>query len=457
MSTKTACGLRAPVPPGPKRPEQELRPLSLRSNFAWTLTGNMVYNACQGGWLVVLAKMGSPEMVGTFGMALAITAPVVMFTRLHLRSIQATDARDEYRFGDYLSLRLVTTGIGIALVALVAFLVGHERAVIMAAMAAALFRAPESVSDVIYGLLQKRERLDLVSRSMMIKGPASVIALAVMVHLTHSVAWGALGILVAWTTLMFLYDVPNARRIMRAHGIVEDLSLRSLWSGRLRVMRQLTWLALPLGFVALLDSLNVNIPRYVIQDHLGLAAVGYFTVMSYVIVAGNMTVAALATSAAPRLSRHYVGDIASFRRLMWKLVQFGVVLGGGLLIVAALFGRQLLTLATKPEYARHMDVFLWLMAGAGVGYVARFLVYSMTAARYLKAQTPLYALSLAVLTGLSLWLIPSHGLLGASWAAFGGTLTLLIGAIIVNLHAIRTRSSALAAEEPQPSLPTEWT
>ena len=36
------------------------RPLSLRKNFAWTLSGNIVYSGCQWGMLIALAKLGSP-------------------------------------------------------------------------------------------------------------------------------------------------------------------------------------------------------------------------------------------------------------------------------------------------------------------------------------------------------------------------------------------------------------
>jgi O-antigen/teichoic acid export membrane protein len=212
-----------------------------------------------------------------------------------------------------------------------------------------------------------------------------------------------------------------------------------------------------LGLVALLDSLNVNVPRYIIQARLGTAALGYFAAMSYIIVAGNMAVGALANSATPRLSRAFVNDVPPFTRLVWKLVLFGLALGGGVLIVAILFGRQLLTLLYKAEYAQHVDVFVWLMPAAGIGYVARFLVYSMTAARYLRAQAPLYALTLGGVGALSFWLIASHGLLGAAWAACGGMLLLLLGAVALNLHAIRARSAATRAEVTQPSLPTDWT
>ena len=41
--------------------------LTLRINFLWTLGGNVVYAASQWGILVVLAKLGTPQMVGEFG------------------------------------------------------------------------------------------------------------------------------------------------------------------------------------------------------------------------------------------------------------------------------------------------------------------------------------------------------------------------------------------------------
>ncbi|MGI8856402.1 MAG: hypothetical protein ACR2JW_11675, partial [Thermomicrobiales bacterium] len=70
VSTPTIA-TEAAQPPGAR---------SLRANFSWTFVGNVVYAACQWGMLVVLAKLGSPEVVGQFALGLAITAPVIMLT-----------------------------------------------------------------------------------------------------------------------------------------------------------------------------------------------------------------------------------------------------------------------------------------------------------------------------------------------------------------------------------------
>ena len=61
------------------------RTLGLRGNFAWMLVGNGVYAATQWGVLVVIAKLGAPELVGRFALGLAVCAPVFLLSRLALR------------------------------------------------------------------------------------------------------------------------------------------------------------------------------------------------------------------------------------------------------------------------------------------------------------------------------------------------------------------------------------
>ena len=47
--------------------------LSLRTNFSWMIVGNVVYAGCQWGMLSMMAKLGTPTMVGQFVLALAIS------------------------------------------------------------------------------------------------------------------------------------------------------------------------------------------------------------------------------------------------------------------------------------------------------------------------------------------------------------------------------------------------
>ena len=144
--------------------------LSLRSNFAWALAGNVVYAACQWGMIVALAKLGSSFMIGQFSLGLAIATPVVMFTNLHLRAVQASDARRFYSFGEYLQLRSVMTLAAIAVIGVIACLEHYERQTTMVILAVALAKGIEALSDIHYGLFQLNDRLDQTGASMMLRG-----------------------------------------------------------------------------------------------------------------------------------------------------------------------------------------------------------------------------------------------------------------------------------------------
>ncbi|TMA64558.1 MAG: lipopolysaccharide biosynthesis protein, partial [Deltaproteobacteria bacterium] len=92
-----------PSPPAPQGAR------SLQRNVAWALVGNLGYSACQWGVLACIAKLGTAADVGLFALGLALTAPVITLTNLNLRLLQATDAREDYPFSVYFSVKLLGT------------------------------------------------------------------------------------------------------------------------------------------------------------------------------------------------------------------------------------------------------------------------------------------------------------------------------------------------------------
>ena len=98
--------------PFPRAQKSHVHPsmpaVPIRRSVTWTGIGDALYAACQWGLLMVLARLGTPEMVGQFALALAVTAPVIIFSNLGLRPLQSTDACHQFAFGDYLTLRLST-------------------------------------------------------------------------------------------------------------------------------------------------------------------------------------------------------------------------------------------------------------------------------------------------------------------------------------------------------------
>jgi O-antigen/teichoic acid export membrane protein len=417
--------------PRARNPDPMATRLPLRINFLWTFAGNGVYAACQWAMLVLFAKLGTPALVGEFALALALTAPIILFSNLQLRGVQATDARDLYRFGDYFGLRLVTTALAVVALVLFAFASGQARQTTWIIVAVTAIKGFESLSDLSYGLLQQHERMDRIAISMITTGLFSLGALAAGLQLTHSPVV-ALAVVAATRLVLFVaYDMRQSTRLLAATG--QSPLPRFDWP----TQRQLVTLSLPLGLVTLLVSLNANIPRYFVEHLLGSAPLGIFAALAYLMVAGNIVILALGQSASPRLARLYAaGDAAGFRRLLGRLCALGVALGAAGVALVALVGRPLLTLLYRPEYATHQRLLLVIMVAAAVSYVASFIGFAVSAARYFKSQVPLFI----VVDGLTalgcLGLVRAWGLDGAAWALVLGAAAQLVGSLFIVRHAL---------------------
>ena len=402
-------------------PMPQPKSLTLRQNFSWTFVGNIIYAASQWGMLVVLAKLGSPEMVGQFTLGLAVTAPIILLSNLQLRQIQATDVDGKYQFGDYFGLRLICTGVALLAIAIITLTAGYRWETSLAILTIGFAKALESITDVFHGLFQYHERMDRIAISLMIKGPLSLLLLGIGTWLTGNVLGGTIGLATIWAIVLIFYDIPRGIAIIQASAptgtITPDRNHRLQPRFNIAALRSLFQLSLPLGLVMMLISLNANIPRYFIQHYLGEHELGIFSALSYLMVAGNIVVSALGQSASPRLARYYTaGSSKDFTNLLLKTLLIGALLGGLSILMAAMAGREVLSLLYRPEYAAQGYLFILLMVSAGIGYVSSFLGYAMTAAQYFRVQMPLCIVTTGVSAICCFWLVPTQGLIGAAIA-----------------------------------------
>ncbi len=414
----------------------------------------MVFYGCQFGMVVVLARVGTPAMVGQFVLALAVTAPVMAFFMLQLRTVQATDARRDYRFGDYLALRLATTAVALAIIVSVALAFGFRRETALVIIAAAILAAVDSMSDVVYGLLQQHERLDRMAQSMILRGLLALATLTAVVLLTRRLFYGILAVAVVRGLVFLTWDLHNTTAALHEDKVSEtlcpigtsragDSSSASQRRFRTRSTRllSLAWLSLPLGLVMMLLVLSNYIPRYFVANFSGEAALGIFGAIGYLSIAGTMAVGALGESAVPRLARCYAqGQTAAFALLLLKLAAIGGAIGAAGIAIALVAGRPILAIAYGSAYAAHSNLLVWMMVASAIGYITSFSGYGITSARYFFVQIPLFALGAATTAAACWWLVPRIGLQGAALSLAISALVQLVGAGLVLSHAMRSQS-----------------
>lgn len=307
----------------------EIKPLTLKQNFSWNFIGSLVYSLSQWTILILLAKIGNPEMVGLYALGLVITAPILMFTNLQLRGIQATDTSNEYTFNDYFGLRIFTGIIALIITIIVIIINHYDTYKILVIVLVSLSKIIDSYSDVVYGNLQQRERMDYIGISRIIKGISTILIVGITLFITGNFLISLIVLNISWFVIFFIYD----RR--RIKFFVKNIKPRF----NISKMKTLIVLALPLGIVLMLGSLNTSIPRIVVEKYLGEAELGYFAAIAYLVVAGNTFINAIGQAATPRLAKLYKNRLLrDYMRLLLKLVCIGLLIGVVGTFVSCLLG-----------------------------------------------------------------------------------------------------------------------
>lgn len=410
------------------------RGLSIKRNFSWMLCGNIFYAGCQWAMLVIIAKVGNPEMVGRFVLGLAVSAPVIMFSNLNLRIVYATDPKEHNPFCLNLALRLVTAPFAVLVIVGITIFARYPAETAFVVIGIGIAKAFEATSEIYYGLFQLNERLDRIAKSMFFKGTLTLLLLGTGVYLTKKIIYGVIGMAAAMALTLFTYDLKSAHFVLR-QKIGSDLNLvrarlRPCWN--ISHLWKLAIFTLPLGVMILLQSLNTNIPRYFIEHNFGEHDLGIFAALSYVMVAGTTIVRALGQAVSPVMAKYYVaGKLKRFFRFIALLIAVGTGIGLAGVGIAALAGRIILRVIYTPEYSNYGSLFVCLMFAALFLFNAQFLDYGATIVRNFRAQMALSIIVSGVTLSLSIWLIPKSGLFGASQAILWGAVTKVIGNLAI--------------------------
>ncbi len=405
---------------------------AIRRGFSWLAAGNVINAACSWGRLALLARLGTADMVGQLTFALAVCKPIADFADIGLSGALVSDARREFRLGDYLGLRLITCALAAIVIVGVAWTGGYDAATAQLVALAGVLVVCESLCDIFQAVLQREERMHWVAISLIVRGVAGLALFAGILWSTHNLAWAVLGFCIATIATLLAIDVPRALACERRPQFG---NLKSQISD-FRKLR-LAWLSLPLGLAAASLSLTTSIPRYWISARLGNAALGGFAVAGSLMIAMSYVVGALSQAASPRLARHHAaGDRAAFLRLLGRLSIWLAIVTIASVAVIAIAGKLAIGLLFGPAFVPYAALATCLMLAAGLRNFNILLGRAITSMRRFRTGLALRLLGIAVLIALLPGWIAWLGLMGAAWAV---TLTWLITTLLSLAVVLRTK------------------
>ena len=408
----------------PPAPTTDYKRLSLKRNLLWTGIGTAVYYLAQYALIPLIAKMTDAKMVGQFALGMAVTTPVIMFSRMQFRSVQVTDAKGEYTLPDYLWTRIYGTVFALLVIALMAFGGDYSPEVRLVILMVGLAKGFESLGDLTYGTLQSKDRMDYVAISQAIKSILSVILFGGILSVTRQLLPSILILGGIWALVFFGFDLPFARKVS---------ATQSLWVfPAARTVRQLIILSLPLAMTDSMNAYLINLPRYALKPF-GEAQIGYFSAIAQLLGMVGLVTNTVIQATLARLARLYQeGDYRGCLRLAGLITVPCVGIGLAMTALVWFGGENLVSALYKPEYRPYTGILLLMCLGLtinGLGTVGSMVLY---AGRKFHLQMIHTFTLLALCFPLYRTLIAREGIIGAGKAEF---VKYVLSGVLINIFA----------------------
>ena len=374
--------------------------------------------------MIALITKYSPSDLDDIIIALSITAPVIVFFNLQLRLLQALDAQNGHRFGDFITLRLIAQCFSLGLLAIWAFAFNSNLSLAICLMVIATSRAFYSIGETFYGEQQKFERMGGIASSMAMKGALSLTCFSYFI-IVKSDLYSAL---VAWAAIHFITLAFDIRQTLALGISAKELLPTSTFKSMGRLVKK----GFPLGMSGLLISLQINIPNYALMSSEYKDEVGIFGALLFLTTVGRKIIESGVRATGPRLSNILAERrMQRFRQLRFRLCMLSASLGMAGLLAALFWGESLLAMLYTNAFVPYLPVLLWVIVGETLNFASLALEHALSAGKKLDAQLRSIVSSVLTLVVASWCLIPSYGASGAAWAVVLGGAARLLATIIL--------------------------
>ena len=180
---------------------------SERSIYIWNIAGSMTNAFMSMLILAIVTRILDNQETDIFSIAWSISQLMATIGTFQIRTYQATDVTEKYKFNQYFIFRCVT--VFAMIFTSVLYIVGKKYSFYKSAIVLiiCLFRAVDSLADVYEGFFQQKERLDLAGKALTYRIIAAMLCFSGTLIIFHDLLISSLSLLVAYCVCFFLFDI----------------------------------------------------------------------------------------------------------------------------------------------------------------------------------------------------------------------------------------------------------
>lgn len=234
---------------------------SNKTIFTWNIFGSIANSALSVLILVIVARGLDIRSSDIFSIAWSISQMMATIGTFQVRTYQATDVKEKYKFGQYLIFRFVTILIMIFASAGYIAINGFDLYKSFIVILLCLFRGVESLMDVYEGYFQQKERLDLVGKASTYRVLIALITFYLATKFTENLAFSSVILLLSYVASFILFDLKYAH-------CVNKFDLKEKWDKNNKWIYNLVRECFPIFVNSFLMMMITNAPKLMIDKEI---------------------------------------------------------------------------------------------------------------------------------------------------------------------------------------------
>ena len=169
--------------------------VQFRKNFIWNVLGTGLNAFNSLFFMIIVTRLNGVDQAGIFTIAFS-TACIIYFVGVYAgRIYQVTELNKEITDKEFIVNRAISTILMLILVILFSVIRGYNLYKSTMFLLLTLYKALEAFSDVLYGILQKNDRLEIVGKSFFMKALFSVILFFIIDYITKNMIISTISII----------------------------------------------------------------------------------------------------------------------------------------------------------------------------------------------------------------------------------------------------------------------
>lgn len=379
-----------------------------KRNFIWNTLGTGLNAFNSLFFMIAVTRLNGIDDAGIFSIAFS-TACIIYFIGLYAgRIYQVTEPDKTITNKEYIVNRIITVISMIILVISFCLIRGYTTYKTIVFILLTLYKGVEAFSEVVYGVLQKNEKLELVGKSLFFKSLLSVILFVIIDIITKNIIISISVMVILAIMITIIYDLKNVGKYIEKS---EEVKLSNV----LKIFKS--------GFftfaIAFLGVYILNAPKYAIDTYL---ASNYQTIFGIIVMPATVIGLVAQFLIHPYLNRilelYETRKLKELKNIINKLILAIVSFGTIASLLAYFLGPEVLGLIYGIDLTLYRLQLLIIIIASTIYTIGVIYSSVLTTVRETTSQFVIYIILSVFALIISNALTQMKQINGAVWAYF---------------------------------------